>query len=161
MLKVPLNADGFFVEAHLKLRPVDFATEGIFLCGLAHSPKHAGRKYLAGARRRRTGGHRALQDTAGGQRPGLPGRPGQVHLLHDLRPRSAPTAPRSSTPTARPRSSPPSAWAAASAPRSARPAPYSLNHFETEQFNAMLDELFKSRKRRKQPAAVPEKSGVL
>ncbi|MFC2008155.1 FAD-dependent oxidoreductase [Chloroflexota bacterium] len=40
MLKVPLNADGFFVEAHLKLRPVDFATEGIFLCGLAHSPKH-------------------------------------------------------------------------------------------------------------------------
>jgi heterodisulfide reductase subunit A len=40
MLKVPLNADGFFVEAHLKLRPVEFATEGIFLCGLAHSPKH-------------------------------------------------------------------------------------------------------------------------
>jgi heterodisulfide reductase subunit A-like polyferredoxin len=39
MLKVPLNADGFFVEAHLKLRPVDFATEGIFLAGLAHSPK--------------------------------------------------------------------------------------------------------------------------
>jgi heterodisulfide reductase subunit A-like polyferredoxin len=39
MLKVPVNADGFFVEAHLKLRPVDFATEGIFLCGLAHSPK--------------------------------------------------------------------------------------------------------------------------
>ncbi|MGD0795376.1 MAG: 4Fe-4S binding protein, partial [Dehalococcoidales bacterium] len=39
MLKVPLNADGFFNEAHLKLRPVDFATEGIFLCGLAHSPK--------------------------------------------------------------------------------------------------------------------------
>ena len=41
MLKVPLNADGFFNEAHLKLRPVDFATEGIFLCGLAHSPKMA------------------------------------------------------------------------------------------------------------------------
>ncbi len=39
MLKVPLNADGFYVEAHMKLRPVDFATEGIFLCGLAHSPK--------------------------------------------------------------------------------------------------------------------------
>ncbi len=38
-LKVPVNADGFFVEAHLKLRPVDFASEGIFLCGLAHSPK--------------------------------------------------------------------------------------------------------------------------
>jgi heterodisulfide reductase subunit A-like polyferredoxin len=39
MLKVPLNADGFYVEAHTKLRPVDFTTEGIFLCGLAHSPK--------------------------------------------------------------------------------------------------------------------------
>jgi heterodisulfide reductase subunit A-like polyferredoxin len=39
MLKVPTNADGFFVEAHMKLRPVDFTTEGIFLCGLAHSPK--------------------------------------------------------------------------------------------------------------------------
>ena len=39
ILKVPLNSDGFYVEAHMKLRPVDFATEGIFLCGLAHSPK--------------------------------------------------------------------------------------------------------------------------
>ena len=39
MLKVPLNGDGFFLEAHVKLRPVDFATEGVFLCGLAHSPK--------------------------------------------------------------------------------------------------------------------------
>ena len=39
MLKVPLNQDRFFLEAHLKLRPVDFATEGVFLAGLAHSPK--------------------------------------------------------------------------------------------------------------------------
>ncbi len=39
MLKVPLNEDGFFMEAHMKLRPVDFSTEGIFMCGLAHSPK--------------------------------------------------------------------------------------------------------------------------
>ncbi|MCK4942674.1 MAG: heterodisulfide reductase, partial [Candidatus Aminicenantes bacterium] len=39
MLKVPLNEDGFFLEAHVKLRPVEFATEGIFLCGLAHNPK--------------------------------------------------------------------------------------------------------------------------
>jgi heterodisulfide reductase subunit A len=39
MLKVPLNPDGFFLEAHMKLRPVDFSTEGIFLAGLAHSPK--------------------------------------------------------------------------------------------------------------------------
>ncbi len=39
LLKVPLGADGFFFEAHVKLRPVDFATDGIFLCGTAHSPK--------------------------------------------------------------------------------------------------------------------------
>ena len=39
MLKVPLNEDGFFLEAHVKLRPVEFSTAGIFLCGLAHSPK--------------------------------------------------------------------------------------------------------------------------
>jgi heterodisulfide reductase subunit A len=41
LLKVPLNKDGFFLEAHMKLRPVDFATEGIFLAGLAHWPKSA------------------------------------------------------------------------------------------------------------------------
>jgi heterodisulfide reductase subunit A len=39
MLKVPINEDGFFLEAHAKLRPVDFATDGIFVCGMAHSPK--------------------------------------------------------------------------------------------------------------------------
>jgi heterodisulfide reductase subunit A len=39
MLRVPLNADGFFLEAHMKLRPVDFASEGLFLCGTAHGPK--------------------------------------------------------------------------------------------------------------------------
>ena len=38
-LKVPRNADGFFIEAHAKLRPVDFASEGIYLCGTAHGPK--------------------------------------------------------------------------------------------------------------------------
>lgn len=39
LAKVPLNEDGFFHEAHVKLRPVDFASEGIFLAGSAHSPK--------------------------------------------------------------------------------------------------------------------------
>jgi len=39
MLKVPVNEDGFFLEAHAKLRPVDFATDGVYVCGLAHSPK--------------------------------------------------------------------------------------------------------------------------
>jgi heterodisulfide reductase subunit A2 len=41
-LKVPLESDGFFLEAHLKLRPVDFATDGVFVCGLAHYPKDIG-----------------------------------------------------------------------------------------------------------------------
>ena len=38
--KVPLGADDFFKEAHVKLRPVDFAADGVFLCGTAHYPKH-------------------------------------------------------------------------------------------------------------------------
>jgi heterodisulfide reductase subunit A len=37
--KIPVSSQGFFIEAHAKLRPVDFATEGVFLCGLAHYPK--------------------------------------------------------------------------------------------------------------------------
>ena len=37
--KVTLSPDGFFKEAHVKLRPVEFATDGVYLCGLAHYPK--------------------------------------------------------------------------------------------------------------------------
>jgi heterodisulfide reductase subunit A-like polyferredoxin len=39
LFKVAMNQDGFFMEAHAKLRPVDFASPGIFVCGLAHGPK--------------------------------------------------------------------------------------------------------------------------
>jgi len=39
LFKVPLNDDGFFVEAHVKLQPIDFATKGVYVCGLAHAPK--------------------------------------------------------------------------------------------------------------------------
>ncbi len=39
LLKVPLDQNGFFLEAHIKLRPLDFATDGIFLCGAAQWPK--------------------------------------------------------------------------------------------------------------------------
>jgi heterodisulfide reductase subunit A len=39
LFRLPLNEDGFFVEAHVKLRPIDFSADGIFVCGLAHSPK--------------------------------------------------------------------------------------------------------------------------
>jgi heterodisulfide reductase subunit A len=39
MFKIPLDQDGWFLEAHQKLRPVDFATDGVFMAGLAHYPK--------------------------------------------------------------------------------------------------------------------------
>jgi heterodisulfide reductase subunit A len=39
LFKLPLSKDKYFLEAHMKLRPVDFATEGVFLCGMAHWPK--------------------------------------------------------------------------------------------------------------------------
>jgi heterodisulfide reductase subunit A-like polyferredoxin len=39
LFKVPIDADGFFLEAHVKLRPVDFASDGIFMAGMAHYPK--------------------------------------------------------------------------------------------------------------------------
>jgi heterodisulfide reductase subunit A-like polyferredoxin len=39
ILKLPRNQDGYFMEAHVKLRPVDMASEGIFVCGTAHGPK--------------------------------------------------------------------------------------------------------------------------
>jgi heterodisulfide reductase subunit A len=37
---LPLGADGFFQEAHAKLKPVEFPAEGVYLCGMAHYPKH-------------------------------------------------------------------------------------------------------------------------
>jgi heterodisulfide reductase subunit A len=40
LFRLPLNQDGFFQEAHVKLRPVEFAADGVYLCGLAHYPKH-------------------------------------------------------------------------------------------------------------------------
>jgi heterodisulfide reductase subunit A len=39
LFKVALDPDGFFQEAHVKLRPVEFAADGVYLCGIAHYPK--------------------------------------------------------------------------------------------------------------------------
>ncbi|MBU0968234.1 MAG: CoB--CoM heterodisulfide reductase iron-sulfur subunit A family protein [Proteobacteria bacterium] len=39
MLKVPVTAENFFLEAHVKLRPVDLSVDGVYVCGLAHAPK--------------------------------------------------------------------------------------------------------------------------
>ena len=124
MLKVPLNADGFYVEAHMKLRPVDFATEGIFLCGLAHSPKFIDENISqarAAAARAATVLSKTQLDVSA-----------QVSYVDQQKciscmtcvhvcPYAAPFATR----TARGRSRPPSAWAAASAPPNVRPAPSS------------------------------------
>lgn len=48
ILKVPLTSDGFFLEAHVKLRPLDFATDGIFLAGSAQYPKSAAFAQMTG-----------------------------------------------------------------------------------------------------------------
>ncbi|MFC2166979.1 FAD-dependent oxidoreductase [Acidobacteriota bacterium] len=40
LFKAPLSPDGFFQEAHVKLKPVDFAVEGVYMCGTAHYPKN-------------------------------------------------------------------------------------------------------------------------
>ena len=39
ILGVPLSSEGFYMEAHLKMRPMDFTAEGVFVCGMAHYPK--------------------------------------------------------------------------------------------------------------------------
>jgi heterodisulfide reductase subunit A len=48
MLKVPINQDGFFLEAHVKLKPVDFSTRGVFLAGCCHLPKFLGESIYQG-----------------------------------------------------------------------------------------------------------------
>lgn len=40
MFQLAVGPDGFFKEAHVKLRPVEFGTDGVYLCGIAHYPKH-------------------------------------------------------------------------------------------------------------------------
>ncbi|MFW9780245.1 MAG: FAD-dependent oxidoreductase [Candidatus Heimdallarchaeota archaeon] len=47
--KVPRGGDGFFLEAHVKLRPVDFATEGVFLAGTGHYPKFSSEAIFQGS----------------------------------------------------------------------------------------------------------------
>ena len=59
LLKVPRTNEGFFLEAHMKLRPVDFASDGIYLCGLAHSPKNIRETHNPG----RGGGCKGVHDT--------------------------------------------------------------------------------------------------
>ncbi len=48
MLKVPIDREGFFLEAHLKLRPVEFATDGVFIAGAARFPADIGEAVAQG-----------------------------------------------------------------------------------------------------------------
>jgi len=40
MLKVPVDSAGFFIETHAKIKPLDFSTSGVYMCGAAHYPKN-------------------------------------------------------------------------------------------------------------------------
>ncbi len=68
LLKVPLNEDGFFLEAHMKLRPVDFTTRGVFMAGMCHSPRRipetVAQAYAAAARACTILSHRELSTEA-------------------------------------------------------------------------------------------------
>ncbi len=68
LLKVPTNQDGFFLEAHVKLRPVDFTTRGVFMAGMAHSPRRipeaVSQAYAAAARACSIISHRELSTDA-------------------------------------------------------------------------------------------------
>ena len=103
-LKLPLDADGFFMEAHLKLRPVDFAAQGFFLAGLAHGPKFieesvaqakgaAGRAAAVLGPGRAPGGRGGLGHRSGALRP-LPDLPADLPLRRA--PSSGPTTSRPS-----------------------------------------------------------------
>jgi heterodisulfide reductase subunit A len=59
MLKVPLDENKFFLEAHVKLRPVDFATDGIYICGTAHWPATTGESICRRLARRPTPQYRS------------------------------------------------------------------------------------------------------
>ncbi|MGI6707339.1 MAG: hypothetical protein ACOX6S_14290 [Clostridia bacterium] len=85
MLKVPLNQDGFFLEAHAKLQPVDFATDGVFLCGLAHAPKNLQESIAQGRGSSRQGGDRDFKGFPGDGRGHCPGFGAGLHGLWNLR----------------------------------------------------------------------------
>ena len=84
LFKVPMNPDGFFQEAHVKLRPVDFAADGVFLCGTEPLSQAPHRDDQPGLRRGRPGRHPALPRHGHRLRLGLRGRGGRLHLLRGL-----------------------------------------------------------------------------
>jgi len=158
MLKVPINADGFFVEAHPKLRPVEFATEGIYLCGLAHSPKHLDEN-ISQARAAASRASVVLSKSyleVGAQ----VSRVDQDKCISCMTctkvcPYGAPQVNADHKAEIIAAKCMGCGICAAECPACA----IQLNHFVSKQFKDMLDELFKDMK--EQTAVEPEKSGVL
>ncbi|MCX5997421.1 MAG: FAD-dependent oxidoreductase [Chloroflexi bacterium] len=160
MLKVPINADGFFVEAHLKLRPVEFATEGIFLCGLAHSPKHMDENISqarAAASRASTVLSKAYLEVGAQVSQVDQSKCISCMTCTKVCPYGAPTVNADHKAEIIAAKCMGCGICAAECPACA----IQLNHFESRQFKDMLDELFRSGKEERRPAVVPEKSGVL
>ena len=85
LYKITLNAERFFMEAHAKLRPVEFATDGIFLCGIAHYPQIPGRKHRPGHGRGKPGRHGPFAFGDRGGPDGIPNRHRRLHRVRALR----------------------------------------------------------------------------
>ena len=84
-LKLPLDADGFFMEAHMKLRPVDFVSSGFFMAGTAHGPQVSGRMHGPGQGCGVASGFGVVQGRDVGRRRSRHRGPGTLRGLPDLR----------------------------------------------------------------------------
>ena len=85
VLKVPVDLDGFFLEAHVKLRPVDFASDGIFMAGMAHYPKFLDESIIQAQAAAARAAIILSKDTHHQQRARGRGGCGQVRGLPDVR----------------------------------------------------------------------------
>ena len=97
IMKLNRNPEGFFIEAHVKLRPVDMPSEGIFLCGTAHGPKLHLRDHRPGPGRGLTGHHLSGQTGNQAVRHHGQGGRGTLRQVSHLRPLLPLRRPRSST----------------------------------------------------------------
>jgi heterodisulfide reductase subunit A len=142
------------------MRPVEFATEGIFLCGLAHSPKHIDENISqarAAASRASTVLSKAYLEVGAQVSQVDQGKCISCMTCTKVCPYGAPAVNADHKAEIIAAKCMGCGICAAECPACA----IQLNHFESRQFKDMLDELFRSGKEESQPAIVPEKSGVL
>ncbi len=123
LLRSALTSDGFFLEAHPKLRPVDLANEGEFLCGLAHSPRFMD-ETIAQAQAA-VGRATTVLSKTHLEIPGqvAAGRSGELRGLRHVRQGLPVRRSDDQRARTRPRSRAPCAWAAAAARPPVRPGP--------------------------------------